>query len=209
VSLVTPSSGQLFVQGNPIAMTATAADPDDLVAGVDFRVNGVVVASDTAAPYSATWTASAAGVYSIVAAASDFDGAVTVSSPALITVTPPIANPGSSAPGPGQSPSGPDYSSSPSPSPSPSPDTAPWQLLFNASADHATVTYYVLDIYNPQTRAVVVSGNIGKPAPAADGTCTVDVNALVTALPPGLYDAVVRAVASSGEAPSLGYSFSK
>ena len=95
------------------------------------------------------------------------------------------------------------------PSPSPSTDTGSWQLLFNSSADHAMVTYYVLDIYNTQTHALVVSRNIGKPAPAADGTCTVDVNALVTTLRPGLYDAVVRAVASSGEAPSLGYSFSR
>jgi len=67
----------------------------------------------------------------------------------------------------------------------------------------------VLDIYDTQARAIVASRNIGKPAPAPDGTCTVDINALVTGLPPGIYDAVVRAVASSGEAPSLGYSFDR
>jgi len=204
VSLVTPSTGLLFDQGTPIAMTATAMDPDNVVAGVDFRVNGVVVASDTAAPYSATWTASAAGVYSIVAAASDFEGAVTESSPALITVTSSV-NPGLSPPG--QPPPGPDPSANPSPSASTDPEA--WQLLFNASTDHETITYYVLDIYDTQARAIVASRNIGKPAPAPDGTCTVDINALVTGLPPGIYDAVVRAVASSGEAPSLGYSFDR
>jgi len=51
----------------------------------------------------------------------------------------------------------------------------------------------VLDIYDTQARAIVASRNIGKPAPAPDGTCTVDINALVTGLPPGDYHAVALA----------------
>ena len=48
------------------------SDPDDLVARVDFSVNGVKIASDTAAPYTAAWTAGAPGSYSIEAAAIRF-----------------------------------------------------------------------------------------------------------------------------------------
>jgi regulation of enolase protein 1 (concanavalin A-like superfamily) len=197
VSLLTPTSGQLVLQGNAIAMAATATDPDDLVARVDFRVNGAVVASDTAAPYSALWTASAAGVYSIVATASDFDGAVTTSTAAVVTVT------SSSSADP--IPTAPSTSGSGS-SPVPS---GPWRLIFDASSDHATVTYYVLDVYNSSTRALVVTRNIGKPARASDGTCTVDVDTLVSAIPQGLYDGVVRAVSPTGTSASFAYTFSR
>jgi len=180
-----------FLVGTGLAGTAT--DPDDLVAGVDFRVNGVVVASDTAAPYAASWTATAAGAYSIVAAARDFDGAVTLSSAAAITVTPILDG---TSPSSGSSPSSPS-------------GTGPWRLVFDASADHATLTRYVLDISSTLTRALVLTRDIGKPARAADGTCTVDVDTLVTGLPPGSYDGVVRAVGPTGSSASYAYTFNR
>ena len=40
VSLTAPSTGKVVVEGQSVAMSATASDADDLVAGVDFRVNG-------------------------------------------------------------------------------------------------------------------------------------------------------------------------
>jgi len=237
VSLSSPVTGQTFVQGNPVAIIAAATDPDDLVARVDFRVNGVTIASDSTAPYLATWAPGGAGAYSIVAVASDFDGAVTESSPVLVTVVTPNlnpttpetgqspggsgsgsnpgespSNPGESPSNPGQSPSSPGQSpggSDPGSSPGPSTDTKPWQLIFDASADHAKVEYYALNIYNTQTRVLVAARSIGKPSPAADGTCTVDVNALVTGLVPGLYDAVVQAVGSAGSSDSSAYTFNK
>ena len=67
----------------------------------------------------------------------------------------------------------------------------------------------MLDIYSTLTRALVVTRDIGLPARAADGTCTVDVNALVTGLPPGFYDGVVRAVASTGTSASYSYTFNR
>jgi len=197
VSLVTPSSGEVFVEGQSIAMSATASDPDDRVAGVDFRVDGVEVASDTASPYSATWIAGPPGVYAIAAAALDFDGAVTTSSPALITVEPKITVPLWDESGSGSSP------------PPSLESIGPWRLQFNPSVDDAMVTSYTMEIAVADTLSLQVSTNIGKPPIGADGTCIVDVDAIVGGLPAGTYQVVVKAVASSGVAASLGSPFSK
>jgi hypothetical protein len=48
----------------------------------------------------------------------------------------------------------------------------------------------------------VLSKNLGKPARATDGSCSVDVNTWVTALPAGSYEGVVRAVSPSGQKSS-------
>jgi len=81
--------------------------------------------------------------------------------------------------------------------------------VFDASSDHATLDHYVLEIYSTLTRKIVTTRNLGKPAKASNGTCTVDVDAFVAGLPLGLYDAVVKAVASNGATPSFPYTFSK
>ena len=187
VSLTAPLTGKIVIEGQTVAMSATASDPDDLVARVDFRVNGLKIASDSAAPYTASWTAGSPGVYTVTAVAEDSDGAVTVSLPALMTVLPKILDPGSGDSGSGS-----------------------WRLLFEPSLDHAKIQYYVLEIYLKSTRVLVASRNIGKPPVAADGSCTVDIDALVGPLPRGLYDGVVRAVETSTlTAASLAYTFDK
>jgi hypothetical protein len=71
--------------------------------------------------------------------------------------------------------------------------------MFDASQDHAIIQYYSLDIYVVGTRVLLLSKNLGKPARAADGSCSVDVNTWLSALPAGLYEGVVRAVAPSGQ----------
>jgi regulation of enolase protein 1 (concanavalin A-like superfamily) len=204
VSLTAPGFGQTFQKGKPVAMTATASDPDDLVARVDFRVNGVKVASDTAAPYSATWTSSATGVYSIVAEAADFDGAVTTSSAAVIVVAaeaPPPGGGGPPAP-PKPPPPAPGGGNPPSPS-------GPWRLEFGASTDHHSIDYYRMDVSLLGGLLPVLSKNIGKPPVDAAGNCRFDVHSWITALPIGLYTVVVRAVDSSGTASSSPYSFTR
>jgi hypothetical protein len=47
---------------------------------------------------------------------------------------------------------------------------------------------------------LLLSKNLGKPQLAANGSCSVDVNSWITALPAGLFEGVVRAVAPSGQA---------
>ena len=179
VSLTSPANAQIFSQGQAVTMTAAASDPDDLVARVEFRVKGVTVATDTASPYSASWIAGTAGIYTLVATATDYDGAVTSSAPVTVTVV--------------------STSSSGSTSGSAPPPMSGWRLTFDASQDHAIIQYYSLDVYAVGTRVLVLSKNLGKPARATDGSCSVDVNSWLTALPAGLYEGVVRAVSPSGE----------
>jgi regulation of enolase protein 1 (concanavalin A-like superfamily) len=182
VSLTSPSSGASVTTGQAFTLSATASDPDDVVTRVEFKVNGTTVASDMAAPYAAPWTAQAAGTYSVVATAWDYDGAATTSAAALVTV-------GATSP--------------------PPPTTGTWRLQFDASYDHARLSKYVLDVYAVLTKVKVLAKDLGKPVPSATGQITVDVNSLISTLPVGTFDAVVRAVATDGEALSLPYSFSK
>jgi regulation of enolase protein 1 (concanavalin A-like superfamily) len=190
VSLTSPSSGAAVTTGQTVALSATASDPDDVVTRVEFKVNGVTLGSDTTAPYAASWTAATAGTYSVVATAWDYDGASKTSSAALVTVasstTQSGTTSGTTAPPPGT-----------------------WRLQFDASSDHARLSKYVLDVYTSVVRVKVLTKDLGKPAPSATGLITVDVNTLISALPIGLFDAVVRAVATDGETPSVPYSFSK
>lgn len=223
VSLDSPANGETFVQGAPVAIAAAASDPDDLVAGVEFRVNGATVATDSVAPYAASWTPAAPGTYAVVAVASDFDGAVTTSSPSVITVIASASgspNPSGDATSPtsgGSNPTPPPSSSTaPPPAPvtapvpaAPAPDPVPvasWRLEFGASADHASLDHYELEVYlygGDSIRSV----DIGKPTVDGSGNCSVDINWVVTALPTGQYSAVVRAVSYGGSTGSAPYSF--
>jgi regulation of enolase protein 1 (concanavalin A-like superfamily) len=185
VSLTSPSSGAAVATGQTVALSATASDPDDVVSRVEFKVNGVTLGSDTTAPYAASWAAATAGTYSVVATAWDYDGASTTSSAALVTVAS-SATGGTTAPA-----------------------TGTWRLEFGASYDHARLSKYVLDVYTALTHVRLLTKDLGKPVPSATGVITVDVNSLISTLPVGTFDAVVRAVATDGEALSLPYSFSK
>lgn len=189
VSVTSPAANAAVASGASVSITASASDPDDRVARVDFLINGTPIGSDTTSPYNASWTAGVAGTYSVTARAFDFDGGVTTSAPVSISVI------GSS-------------SSTPSPTPTPTTTTdGQWRLEFDPSPDHATVTSYVLDILRPVTGVLLMSKNLGKPAVNSSGTCVVDVNLLVSALAVGEYQVVVRALAVSGSASSYPVTF--
>lgn len=189
VSVTSPAANAAVVSGASVSITASASDPDDRVARVDFLINGTPIGSDTTSPYNASWTAGVAGTYSVTARAFDFDGGVTTSAPVSISAI------GSSS-----------STSSPTPTPTPTPD-GPWRLEFDPSLDHAKVTSYVLEIRRPSSSVVLVSKNLGKPAVNSSGTCVADVNLLVSALAVGEYQAVVRAVAASGSTSSYPITF--
>ncbi len=86
VSLTSPADGST-VNGN-VALAAVASD-DVGVERVEFLVDGVLVGSDTSAPYTATWDASAAsnGPHAVQARARDLVDNVGTSAVAHVTVT--------------------------------------------------------------------------------------------------------------------------
>jgi endoglucanase len=82
VSLTAPTANQSFPSGTTsVTLSATAADSGGAVARVEFRVDGVLVGTDTSSPYSFTATGLTAGNHTAQATA--FDNG----SPALSTAT--------------------------------------------------------------------------------------------------------------------------
>ena len=86
VSLTAPTSGQVFAAGTTsVNLAATASDAGGAVQRVEFRVDNVLVGTDTSSPYAATATGLAAGSHSASATAFD-NGVPTPVLSTLVTV---------------------------------------------------------------------------------------------------------------------------
>ncbi len=87
VAITNPATGSAYTVGTPLTVAATAADSDGSIAQVQFFVNGVPLgAIDTVSPYSATWTATSVGVYTLTAQATDNSGNVATSTQVVVTI---------------------------------------------------------------------------------------------------------------------------
>jgi hypothetical protein len=87
VALVAPLNGATTSAPGTFALAATASDPDGTVAKVAFYRNGVLLGTDTAAPYTSALSALAAGTYALTAVATDDRGASASSAASYVTVT--------------------------------------------------------------------------------------------------------------------------
>lgn len=85
VSLTSPSSATTVSTGASVSLAATATDNVG-VTKVDFLVNNAVVSSDTTSPYTASWSSTTAGTYTVAARAYDAAGNYTTSSSQTVTV---------------------------------------------------------------------------------------------------------------------------
>ena len=99
VALTSPSSGSTVNVGSIVTIKAAASDAEDLIDTVKFLVNGQVVSTSSAFPYSASWTPTSEGIYTITAIAKDSQGSVggnqTSSEAVYVRVTAPAASGGS------------------------------------------------------------------------------------------------------------------
>ncbi|MET8764921.1 glycoside hydrolase family 48 protein [Lentzea sp. NPDC004782] len=86
VALTSPTAGQSFQTGQTIPLAATASDSDGTVAKVEFLVDGVVLSTDTTAPYEGSWTGASVGDHVVAARATDNLGAVTSTAPVPVKV---------------------------------------------------------------------------------------------------------------------------
>jgi CubicO group peptidase (beta-lactamase class C family) len=85
--ITSPQAGASFPAPGPVAISATASDPDGSVTQVAFYANGALIGSDTDSPYALSWTSVAPGSYSLTARSTDNGGATTTSSPVSIILT--------------------------------------------------------------------------------------------------------------------------
>lgn len=88
VEVTGPANGTTFTAPAIIELTASAADQDGSVAKVEFFSGTEKIGEDLTAPYELTWSAVAAGSYTILATATDNEGLTTTSQPVSIVVAP-------------------------------------------------------------------------------------------------------------------------
>ena len=90
VTLVMPTDGLTYTEGNVISISADASD-DEAVKAVYFYANGFRISLDTTAPYRLDWNDAAPGSYIVTARVVDNDNASSTSQGMMITVN---ASPG-------------------------------------------------------------------------------------------------------------------
>lgn len=88
VAITSPATGSSFMAGAPVPLQASAADSDGTIVKVEYFVDGVLVGESTVSPYTVAWSGAAVGSRSLVARATDDDGAWTDSAPVVVTVNP-------------------------------------------------------------------------------------------------------------------------
>ena len=83
------ASATAITTGSSTTLTANASDPDGTIAQVMFYNGGSLVATDTSAPYTYTFTPMTAGNYTLTAVAVDNQGAQANSNTVTVVVTAP------------------------------------------------------------------------------------------------------------------------
>ena len=93
VVLTSPTEGVTTPVGSIVVLSANATDVDGSIARVVFRVDGVAVATASAAPYSVDWVPAAAGSFVVTAEAFDDKEASTLSVAVNVVVEPLVEPP--------------------------------------------------------------------------------------------------------------------
>src|SRR5215470_10776345 len=86
VSLTAPPNNATYVAPATIALSASSSASAANIARVEFFANATLVATQTAAPFNATWSNVAIGTYVLTAKATDSLGATVTSNPISVTV---------------------------------------------------------------------------------------------------------------------------
>ncbi|MBK8808224.1 MAG: carbohydrate-binding protein [Bacteroidales bacterium] len=101
VAITAPTSTTSIEAGAAVAIAATATDTDGTISKVEFSVNGTLISTDETSPYTATWTPTTKGAYTITAKATDNTnktGTATVTANVTVPQSPyggtPLAIPG-------------------------------------------------------------------------------------------------------------------
>lgn len=86
VAITAPIAGTTVIEGDAIAIAASASDTDGAVAEVEFFVDGASIGSVEAEPFSISWQSAGIGLHTLTAIAVDDRGAHTTSSPITVNV---------------------------------------------------------------------------------------------------------------------------
>src|SRR5262249_16771917 len=83
--ITSPGAGTKFIAPRNLRITASASDFDGAVVKVDFYDGVTLLGSATTAPFAFTFANAAAGLHTLVAVASDDQGATRRSTPVAVT----------------------------------------------------------------------------------------------------------------------------
>jgi regulation of enolase protein 1 (concanavalin A-like superfamily) len=180
VSLAT--NGTSFTAPASVALTANASDAENQLARVEFYAGTTLLGTDTAAPYSFTWSGVAAGTYAVKAVAYDAQGASGTSATITVTVGAAPASPVKVA-----------FTTS----------------AADAALATSFVVEFFAATADPHTAAPVAKMSLGKPPLDALGNATVDITSVFNSLAKGSYLATVGAVWSGGVARSTALTVTK
>jgi regulation of enolase protein 1 (concanavalin A-like superfamily) len=183
VALTAPVSGATFTAPATISIAASASDPENQLARVEFYSGTTLLNSDTTAPYSFSWANVGAGTYTLTARAIDAAGNTTTSAAMTVTVN-------AAAPAPPRQ-----------------------VVFAASSDHTTNVTSYRFDVFtagaNPATATPVASADLGKPTPDASNDITSDQATLFGNLAAGNYIATVTAIGPGGSTRSASVAFSR
>jgi regulation of enolase protein 1 (concanavalin A-like superfamily) len=183
VTLTSPATGATFTAPAAVVLSATASDPENSLARVEFYSGTTRLATDTTAPYSYSWGSVAAGTYSVRAIAYDTAGGTASSVFSTITVSAATTT---------------------------LPKGVVFQASTDHAT---LVSRYELRIFvsgaNVLTATPLATSDLGKPTPDANGDITVDRATFFSNLAVGGYVAAVSAIGSGGTATSTGVSFTR
>jgi regulation of enolase protein 1 (concanavalin A-like superfamily) len=174
VSITAPAAGANYSAPANITTSATASDADGSVTGVDFYAGSTLAGSDTASPFSVTWSNVVAGTYSLSAVATDDRGATTTSAPIAVTgavPAPPVATKVVFVP--------------------------PTDYATNVTS----LTVELRRAGDAVTATPVATRDLGMPA-IVNGEISVDISTLVDPLPAGSYYAIIMSTSPGGSTPS-------
>jgi len=183
VALTGPLAGTSYTAPAGMALTATANDPENQLARVDFYSGTTLIGSDATAPFSFNWAGVAAGTYTLSAKAVDAKGATATSSSVTVTVAPAAAAPPTAV------------------------------VFHASPDDATLVTSYRIEIFSAAADTTTATPTStfdgGKPAKDAAGDVTVIAASFFSALAPGNYKLTIAAVGAGGVGRSTAVVFTR
>jgi len=87
VSITSPANGSSYKVGTTFTITSSASETNGTIAQVQYYSGTSLLATASSSPFTASWTNSSPGTFSITAKAIDTKGVSTISNPITITVT--------------------------------------------------------------------------------------------------------------------------
>jgi gliding motility-associated-like protein len=100
ITITSPANNSNFTAGSSISIAATASDNDGAIAKVEFFNGAQKLGEDTSSPYNYNWTNSPVGNHTIIAKATDNDGATATAQVNILVDAPnipPVADAGEDA----------------------------------------------------------------------------------------------------------------